>query len=352
MDRILSFNDKLISLFNSLDGRDKVFKFVQYFSKIIYYCVEKKYIYKIINIIFKKIIITNKNKLFSPNINNKINRNQSINKEYFKEKIVVEKLKSLETSLYDARSVFRLFGFFREFKNVVEYFKSINFKEIYNYSNNKSKIINLVKSLNSFTNIKKSFLTILELLDLFFSFVSEINDIGFWAIRIKLFQIKYSFFYKFSDFIWIYSLAVFIFRLVYGLVLTQISILKHVKDNNNNNNNNNKELEILKINRKNEIRSLISAIGELGLCICSIYEIDNDLIIGLSGSVSAFISLQEIWKEICIEKENEENEENIKSSPDTSISSNSNQSNNTSSPILGYTHAHVCPPQIHIHSNN
>eukprot|EP01132_Coremiostelium_polycephalum_P011874 gene11874-14524_t len=108
------------------------------------------------------------------------------------------------------------------------------------------------------------------------------------------------------------------------------------------------------IERNNIILSLIRAIGEMGLCICSIYEIENNAVIGLSGAISATISLFEIWKDT---KPDSEEEEQLKNEVDSdgaestleSINNNSHCTSKSSSNKL--TQAHVCPPVVHIHSN-
>ncbi|KAN0022812.1 hypothetical protein ACTFIU_005552 [Dictyostelium citrinum] len=386
---ILEFNDKIISVFNSLDGRDKVFKFIQYFSQLLHHFIDKKYITRLLNLLIDK----KKKRINSNNNNNnkriiKILETILFQSNKFNDKLVKERLKSLESSFCDARIVFRLFGFFREFNNLVEFFQTLivslkQFKEKQNQEIKENVTLTrkrqILNTLKSFTNISKSFLNTLELIDHSFNFISELNDIIFWGTRIKIFEVSDRFMdlvCKVSNFVWVYSLVVFIIRIIYGLINTIIQIIKlknknliilknnNSNHNNNNNNNNDKEkqeqeeeeykenketLIILNNNRTNEIKSLISAIAEFGLCICSIYEIENDGYIGSCGALSAFISLQEIWDEITQEKQQQQIQldEN-----DCGNNNNNNeeekQQKNQSEQIQ---FALICPPIIHSSHN-
>ncbi|KAM9981767.1 hypothetical protein ACTFIY_004068 [Dictyostelium cf. discoideum] len=351
---ILEFNDKIISVFNSLDGRDKVFKFIQYFSQLLHHF--NKRIIKILETILFK---SNK----------------------FNDKLVKERLKSLESSFCDARIVFRLFGFFREFNNLVEFFQNLieSLKQFKNKQNqeikeneNLTRKRQILNTFKSFTNISTSFLNTLELIDHSFNFISELNDIIFWGTRIKIFQVTDKFMdlvCKVSNFVWVYSLVVFIIRIIYGLINTIIQILKlknkinkekqKIEEQEEEEEKENKEtLIILRNNRTNEIKSLISAIAEFGLCICSIYEIENDGYIGGCGALSAFISLQEIWDEITQEKQQQQQQQQQQQNENHCDANNNNNNNNNNEEKQKEKNqseqiqfALVCPPIIHSSHN-
>ncbi|KAM9966038.1 hypothetical protein ACTFIR_006226 [Dictyostelium discoideum] len=385
---ILEFNDKIISVFNSLDGRDKVFKFIQYFSQLLHHFVDKKYITRLLNTFIDK---RKKKKINNNNVNN--NNNKRIIKiletilfksNKFNDKLVKERLKSLESSFCDARIVFRLFGFFREFNNLVEFFQNLieslkQFKDKQNQeikeNQNLTRKRQILNTLKSFTNISTSFLNTLELIDHSFNFISELNDIIFWGTRIKIFQVTDKFMdlvCKVSNFVWVYSLVVFIIRIIYGLINTIIQILKLKNKNKNKINKEKQQLQqieeeeekeeedeeykenketliILRNNRTNEIKSLISAIAEFGLCICSIYEIENDGYIGGCGALSAFISLQEIWDEITQEKQQQQqqNENHCDANNNNNIEEKQKEKNQSEQ----IQFALICPPIIHSSHN-
>ncbi|KAK5577942.1 hypothetical protein RB653_002890 [Dictyostelium firmibasis] len=394
INNILEFNDKIISVFNSLDGRDKVFKFIQYFSQLLHHLIDKKYATRLLNtLINKKKKIVNDNNTLNNRSNNNNNNKKILRllegillrSNKFNDKLVKERLKSLESSFCDARIVFRLFGFFREFNNLIEFFKTLieslkQFKENQNQEfkdNQISRKRQILNTLKSFTNISSSFLNTLELIDHSFNFISELNDIIFWGTRIKIFEVSDRFMdlvCKVSNFVWVYSLVVFIVRIIYGLINTIIQILKlknknqllikkrfefenkkqqqqqqPLKEEKDEYTENQETLIILSNNRINEIKSLISAIAEFGLCVCSIYEIENDGYIGGCGALSAFISLQEIWDEITKEKQqscenNHCDNSNIDNNSDEKLQKEKNQPENIQFAL-------VCPPIIHSSHN-
>ncbi|KAF2075970.1 hypothetical protein CYY_002726 [Polysphondylium violaceum] len=342
--------DKIIQILQTLDGRDKIFKFIQYFSKILVHLIERKqYIKHFVKSILFTIVYRKRYK--SSHIN-------SINSISTSTSLVLERLGYLESCLYDARLLYRLGGFFQEFKSLVSFISSLKStkatkeQQIDDNDEKKRSLIN---------RISNSLFTTLELIDLGFSFISELTDVIFWGTKIKIFKLSIiGIVGQVSDFIWVYSLVLFILRIVYQLVYTHIKLLNTIKEHkkqkelingadiqisSNNNNNNNKsntciistlekEIKVLRNSRSLEIVSLIRAIGEFGLCICSVYEIENNALIGVSGCVSAIISLQEIWKETKIDGEDKDDD---------------NSDDDTSNEHL--QHEHVCPPVVHLHSN-
>ncbi|KYQ96805.1 elongation factor Tu [Tieghemostelium lacteum] len=298
--------EKIIKILSELNGRDKIFKFIQYFSKILHYGIEKRLLlYKLFKVLFR-----------------------------FNDKTVQDRLEALEYSLSDARVVYRLGGFFYEFKSLLDFIR------------NRGKSIVPCKwsSLINFQTLQSIVIGQFELVDQIFSFYSEIADVIFWGTKIKIFKFKFiSTVGKVSDFIWIYSLSIFMIRILYQFFKLQYQLIHSRRLSTKEISIEQKEKIKEQIRERNSLlKSIILMIGEFGLCICSIYEIENNLIIGLSGCLSALISLQEIWNECSLESDQESNTKNI-----------DNNSNNqgVERDHEEIQHPHIIPPVVHIHSN-